>query len=234
MVGVGYVADCDSMHSELEQFRMAVLADPELQEIESLKPERRKTAVHFHAKDDHRRIRDRVFNYLPRFGMKVFVAVRRKAALLAEAQAAFRYGRKLNENDIYDDLIKRLLRNRLHLADRNRVVIAIRGSKDRKIALLRAVERAKENFAAKFGARDFGRIEIQPMYPTSHAGLQAVDYYLWAVQRMYERADSEYFEKMRQAYRLIMDLDDKRRTSYGEWYTDGSVITPEKIMLVGG
>ncbi len=179
---------------------------------------------------------DIVFDHLPSYGMKVFVAVRRKAAIEDEARVAFRYGGKLNENDVYDDLIKRLFRNRLHLADRTRIVIALRGTKDRKIALSRAVARARENFAAKFGDRDFGHVDIETMQPHAHAGLQAIDYHLWALQRMYERGEGEYFEKLRPAYRLIMDLDDKRKASYGAWY-DGkghNVITPEKIRLVVG
>lgn len=231
MVGVGYVPDCDLMHSGLEEFRLAMLKDPDLAGIESLKPERKKTANFLHAKDDHRLVRDRVFCHLPIYGMKVFVAVRRKSALLAEATAAFRYGRKLREDDVYDDLIKRLLKTRLHLADTNRILIAIRGTKDRKVALLQAVERAKRNFAVKYGPQNFGEIEIQTIYPNAHAGLQAVDYHLWALQRMYERGEAVHFEKVRDAYRLVMDLDDKRYAPYGEWYNEQNRIQPGKIKL---
>jgi hypothetical protein len=234
MVGAGYVPDCDAMHAGLESLRAAILADPALQWIESLKAVRRKTAIHLHAKDDHPHVCEIVFDRLSDYGMKLFVAIRRKSVIESEARVAFRYGQKLNENSVYDDLIKRLFRNRLHLSDRTRIFISLRGTKDRKVALLRAVERAKANFIAKHGERDFGQIEIETMQPYAHACLQAVDYHLWALQRLYERGEAESYEKVRAAYRLIMDLDDKRTAEYGEWYTERNILTPKRILLAEG
>ncbi len=61
-----------------------------------------------------------------------------------------------------------------------------------------------------------------------------IDYYLWALQRMYERGEARFFELLRPAYRLIMDLDDDRHKPYGEWYSDQNPLTLEKIMPVAG
>jgi hypothetical protein len=44
-------------------------------------------------------------------------------------------GSKTTENDLYDDLLKRLLRDRLHLGETNELVIAKRGTKNRTAAI---------------------------------------------------------------------------------------------------
>ncbi|MCC5653508.1 hypothetical protein LC609_27690 [Nostoc sp. XA013] len=61
------------------------------------------------------------------------------------------------------------------------------------------------------------------------AGLQVIDYYLWAVQRCYERDDDQFFLPLANKYRLIMDLDDNRNKPYGEWYGDRNPLTLEKL-----
>lgn len=56
-----------------------------------------------------------------------------------------------------------------------------------------------------------------------------LDYYLWALQRLYEQGESRFFELLAQDYRLIMDLDDKRYKPYGTWYSDSNPLTVEKL-----
>ena len=51
---------------------------------------------------------------------------------------------------------------------------------------------------------------------------------------MYERREDRFFESLRPAYRLIMDLDDTTSKPYGEWYTSDNPLTLEKIMPPAG
>ena len=69
------------------------------------------------------------------------------------------------------------------------------------------------------------------MFPREHAGLQVIDYYLWALQRLCECGEDRYFELLRPNYRLIMDLDDKRRHRYGEWYSDSNPLTLRRMKV---
>lgn len=61
-----------------------------------------------------------------------------------------------------------------------------------------------------------------------------IDYFLWALQRMFERHEDRYFAPLASKYRLIMDIDDKRRNAYGEWYREGNPITLERLVLEAG
>lgn len=46
---------------------------------------------------------------------------------------------------------------------------------------------------------------------------------------MIERQESRFFEAMAPHFRLIMDLDDRRNRSYGEWYSDSNPLTLQKL-----
>lgn len=56
-------------------------------------------------------------------------------------------------------------------------------------------------------------------YPYQEAGLQAVDYFLWALQRFYEHSDSRYVEFLWPRISLVHDVDDTRQAPYGIYYT---------------
>ena len=154
MVGVAHILDVEMAHDRLESLRTRRLADPYFSGVPSMQPESRKTAVSFHAKDDLPEVRREVFQLLPTLGVKVQIAIRRKAILVNEAQSLFKYGRKLRADDIYDDMVKRLFRNLLHGADSNDICFARRGKSERAEALTAAIHRAKENFNRKWTTTD--------------------------------------------------------------------------------
>ena len=63
-----------------------------------------------------------------------------------------------------------------------------------------------------------------PALPAT-AGLQAADYFLWALQRLYERHEDRYVEYLWPRFRLVMDIDDTRETPYGVYYTEKRPLT---------
>lgn len=126
--------------------------------------------------------------------------------------------------------MKRLFKNLLHKADKNEIVFARRGSSARKEALQDAIIRARQNFTRHWGKQETVPTDILPAYPHQYIGLQVIDYYLWAIQRLYERGEDRFFALLEKDYRLIMDLDDKRRKPYGEWYSDANPLRLDKLL----
>jgi len=61
------------------------------------------------------------------------------------------------------------------------------------------------------------------------AGLQAVDYFLWALQRFYELGEERYVRYLWDAFRLVHDIDDTRQAGYGEYYTQKKPLTKAAI-----
>ena len=220
MIGVAHLPAPEHADEVLTNLRRELRGDPYFKGVPSMQPEEKKTALYFHAKNDLPEVRREVFKVLPALGAKVQVAIRPKADLVGLAKRLHSAGERLTENQVYDDMIARLFRNLLHKADENKIVFAKRGKIARYEALAAAIGKAKQNFEKKWGRPSGKPTSIRSLHAWSCAGLQVIDYDLWALQRLYERGEDRYFELLRPGYRLIMDLDDTRNRAYGEWYSD--------------
>ncbi|MDD5268349.1 MAG: DUF3800 domain-containing protein [Methylococcales bacterium] len=178
---------------KLKVLRTELLNDLYFTGVESFRPERKKTAHAFHAKDDLPDVRYRVFSLLCAEGsaLRFHAVVCDKNALLdreqtkREANPAYRY----QPNALYDSLVRSLFSKFHRLADRYELCVARRGQKDRNEALTLALEHAEGDFEATFGYSRGGsaawRITVSD--PGTEACLQSVDYFLWALQRFYEQ-----------------------------------------------
>ncbi len=208
------VEDPAALHRALEQLRADLLADPYFRRVPSMQPERGKTARAFHAKDDVAEVRREVFKVLAGFDLRFYAVVRHKTALLDyvrqrnEREAGYRY----RGDELYDTLVEELFRRMHPFADRLEICFAKRGSKSRTQAFRAAIEKAEVRFESQYGIRRSAAVEIVASTPPEVAGLQAVDYFLWALQRHYERDESRYVELI---WDKIVEIDDMDRIEAG-------------------
>jgi hypothetical protein len=188
--------------------------------------ERRKTALAFHAKDDLPEVRWRVYERLRRLDIKVAVALRRKVVLEAQARVMFqKTGRKLRPDDVYDALVTQLFIGRFQNDAKNHIAFAIRKKARRDAALTHAIDRARLAQACTT------QCDLVSELPSGAAGLQVVDYYLWAVQRLFERAEGRFFAGIAKQVEYVWDLDDTRDGAGGVRYDgQGLVLTPERML----
>lgn len=216
------IPDPASLGSDLQVLRAELLSDPYFRSVPSMQPEAGKTAVAFHAKDDLPEVRREVFKILMRHPMSFFAEVRHKRAVLTfvrqqnDRNPHYRY----NENELYDSLVSRLFKNRLHKDAAYLIHFAKRGSRDRTAALLAALEKARRNFQRTWGTSTQAALQVVPTVPRHSPGLQAVDYFLWALQRHYERDEDRFLELVWPWVSLIHDIDDLRTADYGVYYTN--------------
>jgi len=142
-----------------------IRSDPLYQGVESLRPERQKTQRLLHAKDDVPEIRDRVFRFLMLQDLRLYAEVRDKTGLAIHVrnQNRTRVSYRFTHNKLYDEMVKRLFKDRLHKEDAYRVVFATRGSKDRTQALQNALQDARTNFQRKWGVESTAPIEVAAM-----------------------------------------------------------------------
>lgn len=106
------------------------------------------------------------------------------------AESGYRY----QHNELYDQLMRSLFGKFYRLADSYELCIAWRGQSTCDETLRTALNHAERDFAEKYGfgrgGEDVWRIRVST--PKSDPCLQAVDYFLWALQRFYEpRNDAE-------------------------------------------
>lgn len=232
ILGLLEVPDPIRMKADLEKLRSTLLADVYFKNVPSMQREARKTAVAFHAKDDLPEVRREVFALLKNSpGLRFFAVVTDKMRVLEYVRqrnmrdSSYRY----HPNEVYDYLVRRLFRDRLHKADVYNIYFAKRGKADRTESLVKAVERARERFYEKWGIVSNAAVRISVGTPEQYAGLQAVDYFLWALQRLYERGEDRYLVYLWDAVKLIHDIDDTRRHKYGEYYNKNNPLTAESV-----
>ena len=178
-----------ALTEKLTALRQQMLADPMFAGTQSFKPERKKTAIAFHAKDDLPEVRFRVFDLLRQCGDQLrFYAVVCDKFKLYEAESAKRVaqpGYRFNENSVYDSLMRELFGKFHRLADRYEVCVAKRGNSTRNDAIKTALAHAEADFERKFSFHR-SQHEITVQSSKDNPCLQAVDYFLWALQRFYE------------------------------------------------
>ncbi len=236
MIGAAYVKDKVSLDAAVRELHCKVMTDASLSHIESLKPSRKRTALCFHASKDHPAVRRIVFEELGRLPVRVLAVVRRKDAILRQAAAWSEDGQiRFSWQREFDSMIARLFKDRLHLAQRSNIVVANRGASDRTEHLVVAVGQAKRKFEIKWGVVNPHEVKLQTGSPDEHPGLQAVDYMLWALQRVFERGDFASFERIQSSFRLVVDVDDRtsqRKT--GTYFSTAYPLTPQSLKPFGG
>jgi len=192
LLGMLEVDEPRPLAEALTGLREGLLRDPYFASAESFRPERRKTALLFHAKDDLPEVRVKVFDLLRSFGgaLRFRAVVSDKEAIRKreEAKRAATPGYRYAPDDLYDELTRGLFGHFSRMADRYRLRIARRGNRDRNAALRTALEQAEAVFTSNFGFSRGGpdTWETQVTNPRDTVCLQAADYLLWALQRFYE------------------------------------------------
>lgn len=235
MVGVALLPDPDMADAVLSELRAELLSDPYFRGVPSFRVDARKTARAFHASKDLPEVRRDVMARLNHCKAKIFVAIRRKHVLAEEARRRLEQtGKKLTLRTLYDDLVSRLFRNMLHKAESNQIVFAKHAKWGRREAMALAIRNAQANFEDKYRIASNKPTSVQSGELHEFGGLQVVDYYLWALQRLYERSEDRFFNLLAPVYRIIMDLDDTRNNAYGEWYSDKNPLTVEQILPPAG
>lgn len=226
-VGLLVAMEPERLENELTDLRMQLLRDPYFKDIPSMQPERKKTALAFHAKDDIPEVRREVFRLLDSHNVSFFAVVRDKRHVLDyvrqknDRDNGYRY----HPNELYDSTVKRLFKDRLHKDDHYRVTFATRGHSDRTSAFGESLLEARSRFEAKWEIESKSEIEVVASNPRVAASLQAVDYFLWALQRIYERGEDRYWNYVAAKASLVQDVDDVRDAGYGRYYTKKKPLT---------
>jgi hypothetical protein len=229
ILGLLDVPNPGALSKAFQDLRTRLLLDPYFKGVPSMQPGAGKTALAFHAKDDLPEVRKEVFTILSQTeGLRFFAVVDDKLRVLEyvrqqnERKPNYRY----HPNELYDYLVKRLFKNRLHTDSGYQIIFSQRGKSDRTEALLRAIETARQRSAQQGNAT----IQVEASAPQKEAGLQAVDYFNWALQRLYTRGEDRYLEYLWPAVRLIQDISDMRQNEYGVYYTQKKPLTAAALV----
>ena len=224
IVGMLDIKDPKNLQMRLDDLRKELTSDPYFQGVPSMQPEARKTASVFHAKDDLQEVRREVFRLLRETkDLHFYAVVTDKLSMLEyvrkkqEKDKSYRY----HPNELYGDLTKRLCRERLGPYGDCEVILSRREKFDRSTPFEELAEEAR--------TRSKGMINIVSAVPQKHAGLQAVDYFVWTLQRLYERGEDRYLNYLWKVFPLVHDINDISNGLYGVSYTQSNKLTAKNI-----
>ena len=94
---------------------------------------------------------------------------------------------------------------------------------------MKQLKQPEASIAQKHGIAIGASLQVFEFSPREQAGLQAVDYFTWAIQRLYERHEERYVRYLGEAVRVVLDIDDKRKTGAGKYYTRKSPISAARL-----
>ncbi|MDQ1257990.1 MAG: hypothetical protein QG656_2598 [Candidatus Hydrogenedentes bacterium] len=217
ILGLLDVANPEELKADFDALRVSILADPYYEGVPSIA----KTARAFHAKDDLPEIRREVFRILLKHDIR-FSAVVKDLHAVADyvrsrniSDTAYRY----HPDELYDLTVRRLFKERLHKEQTYRVFFARRGKTNRTHVLQAAMETVRDRFCKDMGIAPASILEVNAIWPHEHIGLQAVDYFLWALQRLYNKEEERFIHAVWDKVSLVIDVDDTRKKGYGEYYS---------------
>jgi hypothetical protein len=221
ILGLLEVNDPVALTRDLDELRKQLLADPYFKDVPSFQPQQFKTAHAFHAKDDVPEVRREVYRVLARHDIKFFAVVRDMRAVLAYVQERNRRGDdyRYKPNELYDQTVARLFKDRLHQHEVCNVCFARRGPKDRTAAIRSALDVAAKRFTQKWGIAVDSQIELSASTPAQTTCLQAVDYWLWALQRYYAHGEQRFVHLLWHQVGLIHAVDEIDAAPYGVYYS---------------
>lgn len=221
-LGLAQVSEPQALETALESLRNELLNDPYFRNVPSMQKNKKKTALFFHAKDDLPEVRREVFHLILQHSVSFHSVIRDKLEVAKQVEAfltispTYRY----NQNQLYDYMARSLLKDKLHSGDSCNVTFARRGKTDRTAALGNALETARDKWCRTHGVgRKKPPMTVRAAYPHQDGGLQVVDYFLWALQRLYEKGEDRYIELLWPKIHCVWDIDDMRGGSDGAYYT---------------
>lgn len=221
ILGLLSAFDHVGLANRLEDLRLRLLSDPYFSDVPSMQPEQKKTALAFHATDDLPEVRREVFALLREENVRFYAIVRDKRKVLeyvrqrGQQDPTYRY----NPNELYDFLARRLFKPLLHKYDEYNVCFSKRGQARRTQALETALETAMRRWDDQHGTMTNITLNISARSSRRCPELQAVDYFLWALQRLYEKREDRYINYLWNKIAVVIDVDDTRVRQYGEYYS---------------
>lgn len=220
---VKFAAPVIEVRSQIEQLCREAQSGAYLTTIPSVAKRIQAGGFFFHAKDDPPEARERLFKWIRQTDCSLEMVVGRKIPAL--------FAKKHHSKDaeFYADLLSHLLKTKLKLGRRLVVTVAERGKTTRNHVLESAIAKARERFLKKEDAVHISsQVVFNVQTPRTEPLLCVPDYLAWAVQRVFERGDTRYYDFIRERISLVVDLYDvEKYEGSRNYYTRKKPLTAE-------
>lgn len=220
MLGMVHVKQpLETTRKVIEVFCQSIADDPFFNQIPSIKKRVEDGGLYLHANADPPELRYKFFELLSKqIDFSLQAVVGRKDI------GRFTTKHNSQEREFYADLLSHLLKDKANY-DKLVINIAQRGSSTRIVNLEEALLKAQERHLKRNTGTDYrAEIQFNVQRYTEEPLLAVVDYGLWAIQRIFEKGETRFYDLVRDKLPLIIDLYDaenyqKFRNYYGPSHT---------------
>lgn len=203
------------VRAEVAELQKNVEVDGLLNVIPSVRKRMDNGGFFFHASKDTPDVRTVFLHYLKDLPCEAEVVMARKIPALFLAKHHER------DDEFYADMLSHLVKQRLKKEQRLVLNIAERGSSTRAKVLDDALSKATGRATKKWGEKNLkSSVVFNVQTPLREPLLNIADYLGWAVQRVFEKGETRYYDYLREKIRLVVDLYDTENYAGSRNYYD--------------
>ena len=216
-------SDLQTIRNEIIMLESEIVADPYYKGVPSIQKRQTESGGYFfHANNDPQEVRKTFFEYLQTLDFSFEAVVGRKIPSL------FINKHNKKETEFYADMLSHLLKNKLAAGGDLILNVAERGNSTKNITLSTALVKATDRFLKK---NENGAVRTKVAFnvqnPRTEPILCIADYLCWAVQRVFERGETRYYDYLQEKISLVVDVYDSVHYSGSKnYYTEKNPLTP--------
>ncbi len=192
-----------SVRQKIIHLQQAITSDPYFAAVPSIIKKKERIGYYLHAKDDLPEVRKMVFELINSIDCSFEAIVARKIYTV--------YENKHNgkEAEFYADLLSHILKNKLNKYNQLVLNIASRSSCTTHSNLEKGLKKSAERSRSKNPEKsNHCKVVFNVQQPTNEPLLNLADYFCWALQRVFERGETRYYDFISERVSLVIDLYD--------------------------
>ncbi|TGL21707.1 hypothetical protein EHQ46_07580 [Leptospira yanagawae] len=216
----------ENVRQKIYELQNQVATDPYFKSIPSIQKKVSSGGFYFHATDDIPEVRKIFFDFISTLDLSFEAVVARKIIDIFVKK----HNRK--EDEFYADLLSHLLKNKFEKNESLVLTIASRGTSTRNHNLENALSKAKTSFINKKPDGEIKReIKFNIQNQKTEPLLNISDYFCWAIQRVFEKGETRYYDFLREKISLVIDLyDSNKKESWSNYYKKSNPLTSENCI----
>lgn len=218
--GMGIVKFNDALprvREQIARLQKEVESDPLLNTIPSVVKRVQNGGFFFHACKDSDDVRSVFLRYLRTLNCEAEFVIARKTP------SVFINKHHGKDDEFYADVLSHLIKGRLKKPRRIVLNIAQRGSSTRSKVLEQAQHKALGRARKKWSAEELlGEVVFNVQNPSHEPLLSVPDYLGWAVQRVFEKGQTRFYDYLFEKYRVVVDLYDQEKYDGNRNYYQGA------------
>lgn len=196
--------DLQSARQKVIELQHKVEHDDYLNVIPSIRKKIASGGFYFHATDDPPEVRQLAFQLIKQIDCSLEMMVARKIPVMFW----LKHNRK--ESEFYADVLSHLLKNKLASGHKYVLNIARRANSTSNRNLQMALEKAHGRAQKKHAQDDLTSLVVfNVQTPRTEPLINVADYLCWAVQRVFEKGETRFYNYMLDQISLVVDIYDK-------------------------